>query len=41
MEVKVINEYRLNFLDPEHRAILKRAAPTSSSIRKPRRACPE
>jgi Fe-S cluster biosynthesis and repair protein YggX len=25
MEVKVINEYRLNFLDPEHRAVLQRA----------------
>ena len=25
MEVKVINEYRLNFLDPEHRATLQRA----------------
>jgi Fe-S cluster biosynthesis and repair protein YggX len=25
MEVKVINEYRLNFLDPEHRAMLQRA----------------
>ena len=24
MEVKVINEYRLNFLDPEHRAMLQR-----------------
>jgi len=26
MEVKVINEYRLSFLDPEHRAFLQRAA---------------
>ena len=25
VEVKVINEYRLNFMDPEHRAMLKRA----------------
>ena len=25
MEVKVINEYRLNFLDPEHRSMLQRA----------------
>jgi len=25
MEVKVINEYRLNFLDPDHRAMLQRA----------------
>jgi Fe-S cluster biosynthesis and repair protein YggX len=25
MEVKVINEYRLSFLDPEHRAMLQRA----------------
>jgi Fe-S cluster biosynthesis and repair protein YggX len=25
MEVKVINEYRLSFLDPEHRAMLKKA----------------
>jgi len=25
VEVKVINEYRLNFLDPEHREMLKRA----------------
>jgi Fe-S cluster biosynthesis and repair protein YggX len=25
MEVKVINEYRLNFLDPEHRAVLQKA----------------
>jgi len=25
MEVKVINEYRLNLLDPEHRAMLQRA----------------
>jgi Fe-S cluster biosynthesis and repair protein YggX len=25
MEVKVINEYRLNFLDPQHRAMLQRA----------------
>ncbi len=24
-EVKVINEYRLSFLDPEHREVLKRA----------------
>jgi Fe-S cluster biosynthesis and repair protein YggX len=24
-EVKVINEYRLNFLDPQHREMLKRA----------------
>jgi Fe-S cluster biosynthesis and repair protein YggX len=24
-EVKVINEYRLNFLDPEHRAMPQRA----------------
>jgi Fe-S cluster biosynthesis and repair protein YggX len=24
MEVKVINEYRLNFLDPEHRVMLQR-----------------
>ena len=25
MEVKVINEYRLNFLDPEHRQMLQKA----------------
>jgi Fe-S cluster biosynthesis and repair protein YggX len=25
MEVKVINEYRLNFMEPEHRATLQRA----------------
>jgi Fe-S cluster biosynthesis and repair protein YggX len=25
MEVKVINEYRLNFMDPEHREAIKRA----------------
>jgi Fe-S cluster biosynthesis and repair protein YggX len=25
MEVKVINEYRLNFLDPQHRDVLQRA----------------
>ncbi|HET7295317.1 MAG TPA: Fe(2+)-trafficking protein [Vicinamibacteria bacterium] len=25
VEVKVINEYRLNFMDPEHREALKRA----------------
>jgi len=25
MEIKVINEYRLNFMDPEHREALKRA----------------
>lgn len=25
MEVKVINEYRLNFMEPEHRAMLQRA----------------
>jgi Fe-S cluster biosynthesis and repair protein YggX len=25
MEVKVINEYRLNFLDPQHREMLKKA----------------
>src|SRR5512134_2335148 len=25
MEVKVINEYRLNFLDPQHRAMLQKA----------------
>ncbi len=24
-EVKVINEYRLNFMDPQHREMLKRA----------------
>ncbi len=24
-EVRVVNEYRLNFLDPEHRAMLLRA----------------
>jgi Fe-S cluster biosynthesis and repair protein YggX len=24
-EIKVINEYRLNFMDPEHREALKRA----------------
>jgi Fe-S cluster biosynthesis and repair protein YggX len=24
MEVKVINEYRLNFMEPEHRAMLQR-----------------
>lgn len=25
MEIKVINEYRLNFAEPEHRAMLKKA----------------
>jgi Fe-S cluster biosynthesis and repair protein YggX len=25
MEIKVINEYRLNFAEPEHRAQLKKA----------------
>jgi Fe-S cluster biosynthesis and repair protein YggX len=25
VEVKVINEYRLSFLDPEHRSVLQRA----------------
>ncbi len=25
VEVKVINEYRLNFMDPEHRAVLRKA----------------
>jgi Fe-S cluster biosynthesis and repair protein YggX len=25
MEVKVINEYRLNFMEPSHREMLKRA----------------
>jgi Fe-S cluster biosynthesis and repair protein YggX len=25
VEVRVINEYRLNFLEPEHRAMLQRA----------------
>jgi Fe-S cluster biosynthesis and repair protein YggX len=25
VEVKVINEYRLNFMDPEHREMLKKA----------------
>jgi Fe-S cluster biosynthesis and repair protein YggX len=25
MEVKVINEYRLNFLDPQHREMLQKA----------------
>ena len=25
MEIRVINEYRLNFLEPEHRAMLQRA----------------
>jgi Fe-S cluster biosynthesis and repair protein YggX len=25
MEIKVINEYRLNFLEPEHRAMLQRS----------------
>ena len=25
MEVKVINEYRLNFLDPQHRQMLQKA----------------
>jgi Fe-S cluster biosynthesis and repair protein YggX len=25
MEVKVINEYRLNFLDPQHRDMLQKA----------------
>jgi Fe-S cluster biosynthesis and repair protein YggX len=25
MEVKVINEYRLNFLDPQHREAIQRA----------------
>jgi Fe-S cluster biosynthesis and repair protein YggX len=25
MEVRVVNEHRLNFLDPQHRALLQRA----------------
>jgi Fe-S cluster biosynthesis and repair protein YggX len=25
MEVKVINEYRLNFMDPQHREMLQKA----------------
>lgn len=25
MEIKVINEYRLNFMEPEHRAMIQRA----------------
>jgi Fe-S cluster biosynthesis and repair protein YggX len=25
VEIKVINEYRLNFMEPEHRLVLKRA----------------
>ncbi len=25
MEIKVINEYRLNFVDPEHRAMLQKS----------------
>ena len=25
MEIKVINEYRLNFMEPEHRAMLQRS----------------
>ena len=25
MEIKVINEYRLNFMDPQHRDMLQRA----------------
>jgi Fe-S cluster biosynthesis and repair protein YggX len=25
MEIKVINEYRLNFMEPEHRAMLQKA----------------
>jgi len=25
MEIKVINEYRLNFMDPDHRAVLQKA----------------
>jgi Fe-S cluster biosynthesis and repair protein YggX len=25
MEIKVINEYRLNFIDPQHRAMLQKA----------------
>jgi Fe-S cluster biosynthesis and repair protein YggX len=25
MEVKVINEYRLNFMDPQHRQVIQRA----------------
>ena len=25
MEIKVINEYRLNFMDPEHREMLQKA----------------
>jgi len=25
MEVKVINEYRLNFMDPQHRGMIQRA----------------
>ena len=29
MEIKVINEYRLNFLEPEHRAMLQRACLSS------------
>jgi hypothetical protein len=36
MEVKVLNEYRLNFMDPEHRAFLRRPASISSSSRRRR-----
>ena len=27
MEVKVINEYRLNFMDPQHREMLQQRLP--------------
>ena len=41
MEVKVINEYRLSFLDPEHRAFLQRACTDFLFNQKTAAAIPE
>ena len=35
MEVKVINEYRLNFMDPQHREMLKRSCLEFLKIQEP------
>ncbi len=41
MEVKVINEYRLSFLDPEHRAFLQRSCTDFLFSQKTAAAIPE
>jgi Fe-S cluster biosynthesis and repair protein YggX len=41
MEVKVLNEYRLNFMDPEHRAFLQKAALDFLFEQKAQSAIPE